>query len=216
MSRPRFSARRTRLLTGTAIVGIAVSALLEVTVQLLPPHYSALRQPESDLAVGPYGALEDLSFLVRAAATFAIVLALAGRMPQTGARAGRVLMGLSALGKAVIAFAVTDLTPRPTTLHGAVHAVAALASFSCGGIGAWLTARAMTRESRPRRPGLLVGLASANLGLSLLAVGTVTVSERIGVWGLLERLCTISFLGWLLVVAFEMRRGAGQSVRLAS
>jgi hypothetical protein len=181
----------------------------------LPPHYSAVRQPESDLAVGPYGALEDLSFLVRAAATFAIVLALGGRMPQTRARAGRLPIGLSALGKAVIAFAVTDLTPRPTTPHGVVHAVAALASFSCGAIGAWLTARAMAREGRPRRPGLLVGLASANLGLSLLVLGTVAVSEPFGVWGLLERLCTTSFLGWLLLVAFELRRAQGQSVRLA-
>jgi hypothetical protein len=51
--------------------------------------------------------------------------------------------------------------------------------------------------------------------LSSIVVGTVTVAEPSGVWGLLDRLCTTSFLGWLLLVAFELRRGQGQSVRLA-
>jgi hypothetical membrane protein len=37
------------------IVGIAVYVVLNVIAQLLPPHYSPLRQAMSDLAVGPYG-----------------------------------------------------------------------------------------------------------------------------------------------------------------
>ena len=48
---------RLHLLLGTVMVCIVLSVLLEVIVQLLPPHYNPLSQSESDLAVGPYGFL---------------------------------------------------------------------------------------------------------------------------------------------------------------
>jgi len=40
------------------IVGIVFYVILDVIAQLLPPHYSAHSQAESDLAVGPYGLVE--------------------------------------------------------------------------------------------------------------------------------------------------------------
>ena len=41
---------RTRPLLGTVLVGTPIAVLLEVMAQALPPHYSALRQSESDLS----------------------------------------------------------------------------------------------------------------------------------------------------------------------
>ena len=63
----------TQLLLGTVLVGTLIAVLIEVIVQGLPPHYSPVSQPESDLAVGPYGFLEAISFFMRGALTLVFI-----------------------------------------------------------------------------------------------------------------------------------------------
>ncbi|HEX3641305.1 MAG TPA: DUF998 domain-containing protein, partial [Ktedonobacteraceae bacterium] len=93
------------LLFGTVIVGIMLCVLLEVSVQLLPPHYNPLSQPESDLAVGPYGFLMALTFAIRGVVYLIFLVAFMSVIPKEGqSRSGLILLGVSAIGKFIIAF----------------------------------------------------------------------------------------------------------------
>jgi hypothetical membrane protein len=58
-----------------ALIGILLYIILDIIVQILPPHYS-LRQAESDLAVGPYGWIMNINFLIRGLLSAAIILAI--------------------------------------------------------------------------------------------------------------------------------------------
>jgi hypothetical membrane protein len=193
-------------LLGMVMGAIVLSVLLEVMVQLLPPHYSAISQAESDLAVGPYGLLMDINFAIRGVLILLFVGALMSIVPkERQSRGGLILMGISAVGKLVIAFAVTDLTSPPQTLHGMIHAIAALVSFFCGGLGELLLAHALghKRNGHPS-PRALVGLAIVGFICSVIVMLTIAASSRIGVWGLLERINTVLFLGWMFLVSLGL------------
>jgi hypothetical membrane protein len=76
------------------IAGIFLYAMLDIVAQLLPPHYSPIHQAESDLAVGPYGIIMRLNFLVRAALSLLVVSALAPALRQARPRWGLVLFSI--------------------------------------------------------------------------------------------------------------------------
>lgn len=204
-------ARRTssvHVLLGIVIGGIALAILLELIAQFLPPYYNPVSQSESDLAVGPYGFLEAFNFFLRGVVYLIFIVAFVRIVPRHAqSRSGLILLGLAAVGKIVIAFFATDLTPRPETLHGTIHAIAALLSFLLGAIAQLLLARGLRRDPNMRpRPRGLVGLATLTLLWSLLVIGTVAVSAQIGVWGLLERVLTGLFFLWILIVAVGLWR----------
>jgi hypothetical protein len=111
------------LLLGAVIVGIMLVVVLEVIVQLLPPHYNLISQSESDLAVGPYGFLMALDFIIGGVLLLLFIVAFRRVIPKQGqSRSGLILLGVAAMCKLIIAFAATDLTPRPGTIHGTIHA----------------------------------------------------------------------------------------------
>ena len=56
----------TQFLFGTVMVGIILAVIIEVIVQLLPPHYNPISQSESGLTIGPYGFLIGIDFVLRA------------------------------------------------------------------------------------------------------------------------------------------------------
>src|SRR5260370_77096 len=120
--------------------------LLEGLVQLLPPHYNPLSQSESDLAVGPYGVLMALGFAIGGVLLFLFIAGFVRVIPKEAqSRSGLILLGIAAIGKLIIAFAATALTARPHTIHGTIHALAAVASFFCGAF----VIRLLTRALRP-------------------------------------------------------------------
>jgi len=188
------------------IVAIVLSVGLEVIVQLLPPYYNAISQPESDLAIGPYGFLMDINFALRGILYFIFLVAFMSVIPKEGqSRSGLILLGISAIGKLIIAFAVTDLTSPPHTIHGIIHTLAALISFFCGALGLLLLSRSLCHVSNVLpSPSFLVGLASVTLVWSVVVVVTVVVSAQIGVWGLLERIYTGLFSLWIFIVALGL------------
>jgi hypothetical protein len=199
---------RLHLLLGAVMVGILLSVLLEVIVQLLPPHYNPLSQSESDLAVGPYGFLMALNFVLRGVLSLMFIVAFLRAIPKEGqSRSGLILLGVAAIGKILLAFAATDLTARPETIHGTIHAIAALASFFCGSLGILLLSRSL-RHVPHVRPSqrFLVGLASVTLAWSVIVILTIVVSSRIGVWGLLERILTALSLLWVFLVSLGLWR----------
>ncbi len=91
-------ASRLHLLFGAVIVGIVLVVLLEVHVQLLPPHYSPLSQSESDLAVGPYGFLMALGFAVGGMLLLLFIAGFVRAVPKEAqSRGGLILLGIAAI-----------------------------------------------------------------------------------------------------------------------
>ena len=201
-------ASRLHLLFGTVIVGIVLAVLLEVIVQLLPPHYSPLSQSQSDLAVGPYGFLMALGFAIEGLLLLVFITGFVRAVPKEAqSRSGLILLGVAAFCKLIIAFAQTDLTARPHTIHGAIHALAAVVSYFCGALGLLLLSLALRRDAQMRpSPRFLIGWASVTLIWTVIVIGTLAVASQIGVWGLFERMATALYLLWVLIVTLGLWR----------
>ena len=195
-------------LADLTIAGIALYVLLDVVAQLLPPHYSALRQAESDLAVGPYGALMTFNFVLRGLLSLALVAALWRTLDHSRrAISGLVLISVWGLASALLALFPTDVpgSARVST-HGAVHLALALLAFVAVAAGELLLSLMLTAptwSSGPRVWARTVAGAGACCLLLLLAGCPLHQFT-----GLRERLFLGAALFWMLLVAFDLRHAA--------
>ena len=197
-----------------AIFGVGLYVVLDVIAQLLPPHYSPVTQPESDLAVGKYGYIMTVNFLIRGLLSLEFLLALSGtaRLVSGGLspyKSGMYLLGAWAVGAFVLAAFPTDVPPTPVSWHGAIHLLAAVIAFLGGGIGAVVVSIRMGKSAElegVRRIALPLGaLAFALCMVELFASG---FSPRLAAdyGGLVERLFLGSVLLWMAVVSALMLR----------
>lgn len=195
----------------SASVAAVASVVLEIVTQLLPPHYSALAEPESNLAVGPYGFLQATAFFLRGAATLLVVHAAKHILapPPGRARLGAHLLEAAGFAKLALALAPTDIAPRPETLHGFVHLVAALVAFGAGATGQLVIAYGLRQrcEDGPITR-LLVRLGWALIVLGCIVLGTLPVASRVGFWGALERMQTALSITWFLLSVIPLWRHA--------
>lgn len=199
------NSRIRRAFATVAMALVLLYVLIDVVLQLLPPHYSVVSDAESDLAVGPFGWAMNLNFLARAVMSACVVVAVELTAPRSRLRkAGSVLLALAGLCSAALVFFAADvnhagefgMTPRTTV--GLVHVV-----FATSGFLAVLVSMALLTRwiGRPRlvRVFFLVALA----GLGLLAVSLITLPQ---VAGLTERFCLLGILGWTFAVCLTLRR----------
>lgn len=205
------AARSTRVLATVAVVGSVLYVLVDVVLQLLPPHYSVL-EAESNLAVGPYGWIMNLNFLARGVVTLAIVAALARFGPRTPLqRAGLALLLVAGACSAALAFLPTDIPPAdapglaPSTALGTAHLAVAVVGFvtALAGFGLltlWLRGSDRLRAAYPAA-AILTGIALA--GLAWLAVAATLTP---GLIGLPERVCLAGVLGWVIALGAVIRR----------
>ena len=203
-------------LSTLTIVGIVAYVALVVTAQLLPPHYNAVRTAESDLAVGPYGWLMTVAFVLRGVLSLSLVAALVlATRRGLRLRAGLVLLGLWGAAAFLLAAFPTDLPGDPRTVHGAVHAAVALVAFLAVAIGELLVSRRLARVERWRSFGRSTGrLAVATLVvcvLALVALGAAAASDSgpAAIAGLAERAFLAMALLWMLLVAARLRTERG-------
>ena len=196
---------------------VAVYAALDVVAQMLPPHYSAITQPESDLAVGPYGGIMTLNFVVRGALSLLFLWAFGRTVASAGGswrqyRGGTISLAVWAVGAFVLAAFPTDVPSTPISGHGAVHLVAAIVAFLGGAIGVYWLSRgfAQTPILRPVQ-GWATALGVLSLVLVVLELTgglfVPRISDRIG--GLLERIFLASVLLWIALVALYLLRASG-------
>lgn len=189
------------------IVGIILYVIIDVIAQVLPPHYSAIRQPESDLAVGPYGWLMTINFLIRGLLSFALIAGLVkGTTAAARSRAGLILLGIWAAGTLLLALFPTDLAGERVTRHGAIHLLVAVIAFLCAAVGEIMISRRFAADAAWRsfsRPALT--LAVLTLIACLLTLGGGIIPGLKHVPGLTERLFLGLALLWMLVVALRLR-----------
>ncbi|MCY0903847.1 DUF998 domain-containing protein [Arthrobacter sp. H14-L1] len=203
---------------------------VDVLLQRLPPHYSAIRDAESNLAVGPYGWVMNLNFLGRAVTTFAVARAVLGTGPASRRRTtGATLLGIGGVSSGVLAFFPTDILtdipgPLPSadaagtdaagasvavqaataTPGGMVHLIVAGAGFVSALAGICLLTQWL-RSYPPLRPISRAATGFAAVG----AVGLVSLglSSRLfpRFLGLAERVALAGILGWAFSVSAGIR-----------
>lgn len=198
----------TALYARLAIVGIALYVVLDVIAQALPPHYSPIRQAESDLAVGPYGWVMAINFVVRGLLSFALLIALARSMPRSaGSRLGLVLLGIWAAGSALLAAFPTDVVAGVHTAHGKLHLLLALIAFISVAAGEVVLSRSFTeRLADIRGPATTLAVLTA---LSLLLLFAPILSRD---GGLKERIFLGLALLWMLLVAYWVQSERNERV----
>jgi len=192
---------------GITVIGIAIYIVLDVVAQLLPPHYSPIRQAESDLGVGPYGWVMDVNFVVRGVLSLAFVYGLLRMWPKTTGvpKLSLVLIGAWGIGAFVLAVSPADVS-GPATLHGTIHLVTAFLAFlfvTVGVLGVSYSMPAVIpwQSVRPyaRAIAIFTGIA-----LVLLLAGTSIPRVEQNLFGLLERVFLGLALLWMLVVSIHL------------
>jgi hypothetical membrane protein len=207
------SIRRMFWLVDAAIV---LYLVLDLVAQLLPPHYSAVSQAESDLAVGPYGWIMTLNFVNRGVLSlvFAYLFARVARSDPRGwepYRLGIAGIGVWGIGALVLAAFPTDVPATPVSSHGAVHLVVAIVAFLGGALGVYALSREFDRrEVLVRAKPIARGIGVASVLLCVVELGLPFVAPhaaaRIG--GVTERLFLGSVLAWIFYVALHLAASA--------
>ena len=207
-----------RRAASVAMVGVVVYVLVDVALQLLPPHYSPIRDAESNLAVGPFGWIMNLNFLGRAATTVAAVLALGAVGPASRPRrVGLILLLAGGACSAALAFLPTDV-PAPGQTQVATYTPVGIAHLGVAGVGFVAALAAVTVLTVWLRHGELSRACPAAVGLTgvaavgLLALGLATVIAP-DVLGLAERICLAGILGWTFTVCAFLRSRGGLADR---
>ena len=208
------STQSERLATNLAlvtVVGIVVYIVIDVIAQLLPPHYNPISQAESDLAVGPYGYLMTINFVIRGLLSFILLVGLMKGLPsRTRSSVGLLMLGIWAIGAFLLAFFPTDIAGSGhVTLHGLIHLFVAFIAFVSVAIGEFLLSLRFSVDERwqsIRTPALTIAIL-ALIALLLLFVGPSLGLKNIG--GLLERLFLGLALLWILLVALRLRSLSG-------
>lgn len=205
--------RRSRRLAALTLAGIAAYVGLDIIAQLLPPHYNPLTQPESDLAVGPYGFVMAINFVVRGLLSLALLASIqTALIPAARSRVGAVLLEIWAIGAFLLAIFPTDVGARHT-LHGLIHLIVALVAFVAAAVGALLISLRMGADPAwvRVRPALLVIAVASLVALAGLVLGVGSVASTAaggiaGLFGLIERVFLGLILLWMLVTALRLVR----------
>ena len=188
------------------ISGIVVYVVIDVIAQLLPPHYNAITQPESDLAIGPYGFLMTINFAIRGLLSLALLIGLTRTLSKEGrSEFGRVLLSIWTVGAFLLALFPTDLAGQKPTLHGLIHLLVAFIAFVSVAIGELLLSLRFAADERwqtVRNPTVTIAFVTL-IALFLLFFGIFAGLNGIG--GLLERVFLGLSLLWILVVALHLR-----------
>ncbi len=196
------------------LVLVVLYVVLDAIAQVLPPHYSPIRQAESDLAVGPYGFIMTANFVNRGLLSLLFLFALARTLAAEGVsprefRAGTVALGIWAVGAFLLAAFPTDVPSTPVSWHGAIHLVVAIIAFIGGGVGTYLLARRFHRSAvlRPAA-GWATALGALSIVLLVAELGAGFAVPRLAarVGGLTERLFLGSVLLWIFLVAAYLAR----------
>lgn len=191
-----------------AMAGVALYILVDVVLQLLPPHYSVISDAESNLAVGPFGWIMNVNFCGRALTTLCAIAAINRVGPASALRGvGVALMFVGGLCSAVLAFFPADVEAGSTgsaTVLGTVHLYVAAVGFLAALAGILVLTGWIRLEPSLAKvfPAALACAVVAALGLASLGMTTLSWPFLLG---LAERICLVGILGWVMVVCASIR-----------
>jgi hypothetical membrane protein len=203
----RHDDRMTRRLAWAGVAGVAVYVVIDVALAFLRPDYSLLHNAESDYGVGPWSWLMDVNFLLRCAATLAVVAAMARGMARPPAlRAALALLMVWAVASGLLAFFPDDPAGTPATPSGRIHLLIALIAFLAVAAGTLMASIAMHDDPSWRSLSVPLMVISGLAILVLLLLGRHGFAARSD-GGLLERIFLALELLWLLLVGLRLAGG---------
>jgi hypothetical protein len=181
------------------IIGIIIYIVLDVIVQSLPPYYNPITQAESFLAVGPYGYIMMVNFLVRGFLSLSFILGLifTFKTRKSSYSIGLILLGVWSFGAIILAFFPADL-PTHVTVHGTIHLITALLAFIGGGLGILILSLGMRSDNQ------FLDIIKYLLPLSIFSVISMVLSFVLltsPLFGLIERIFIGTVLLWMLIVS---------------
>ncbi len=181
------------------IIGIVLYLVLDIIAQLLPPHYSFITQAESDLAVGPYGYVMAVNFLIRGlfSLSFIIGLIIIFSSVKSRYRAGLILFGIWSIGAFILAFFPADITP-PSTLHGMIHGITAIAIFLGSSLGILILSIRMRIDHEFKDITRYLLLLSI---FSVIILASMLLGSLVHLFGLIERIFLASIILWMLIIS---------------
>jgi hypothetical protein len=197
------------------LVGIALYIILEIIVLLLPPYYS-ISQAESDLAVGPYGIIMNIDFIIRGLLSGYLILALY-RFSRNSAFAimGIVFFAVFCVCSFLLAFFNTDVSDSLTrvqhTFHGQIHQMLTGIAFICAPIGILIISLSFQGIARFKSFGVSSLIAAVICVLSFINLGQAGFYAQNS--GIFERICVGSILFWCGLVAFNLVRRSNSTVK---
>ena len=202
-----------------AIFAVVGQLILLASAWLLPAvsEYHFVGDNISELAIGQYGFVQTLAFVISGLGVLALAYAI-HRLTAgiRGSLLGSVFIAIYGLGALVVAIFPTDRidstavartatqTPPPSNVWsqsttGWIHSITAFVAYLSVITGMLILTWTFARDARWR--SLVVGSALlAGAALALLFVQTE------GPWiGLMQRLLITAISGWLIVVAVRAR-----------
>jgi hypothetical protein len=183
------------------IIGIIIYIVLDVIVQSLPPYYNPITQAESFLAVGPYGYIMTVNFLVRGFLSLSFILGLifTFKTRKSSYNIGLILLGVWSFGAIILAFFPADVSISiPVTLHGTIHLITALLAFIGGGLGILILSLGMRSDNQ------FLDIIKYLLPLSIFSVISLVLTFVLltsPLFGLIERIFIGTVLLWMLIVS---------------
>ena len=202
-----------RPLPQLAVLAVVGQLVLLASAWLLPAisEYHLVGDNISELAIGQYGFLQTLAFVISGLGVLALAYAI-HRLTAgiRGSLLGSVFIGIYGVGALVVAIfpsdridSKADVWTQSTT--GWIHSITAFVAYLSVITGmlvlTWTFARDMHWRSLVVGSALLAGAA-----LALLFV------QSEGPWvGLMQRLTITAISGWLILVALRVRSVAAAS-----
>jgi hypothetical membrane protein len=211
------------LTTRLLIAGGAVGPLLFIIVLLIEgatrPGYSAWHHYGSNLSLGPGGWMQIANFLVCGLLTLCFAVGLR-QVFRTGRGSvwGPIL--LSVIGLALMTAGVFVADPSlgyppgthssgPQTLHGTIHGVAGLITFTSLAIASFVIARRFAGDPNWKGWALYSTVTGILVVVFFIASTTVSALDENGIFpnsptGLLQRIAIIVGWGWIALMAIRL------------
>src|SRR5829696_1349860 len=193
-----------------AIIGVADYLMIIASLHFLRPDVNPVTEPISNYGVGPYGFLLIAAELGSAVAALGLYL---GMVRPARSYVGLLFLGLYGVSKLLQGLFPLDMGAQ-ATLSGTIHSILGNLAFFGFLIAVILLSLSMGKDERWRsfrRPALVVSFA-----VVLTDVLTI-VGSNIGLYGVTQRLATVTAMLWMLLVGLRLRSMAQRAlVRQAS
>jgi hypothetical membrane protein len=195
-----------RALGKAGVVGAIFFLAVFLSLHWLNPSIDVARNYVSEYAIGPYGWIFQLSWLVHGFGNLAIAAGLFLIASSPIGKAGATLFGLAAMGVLITGTFSTDPLESARTTEGTIHAVTAFAAFPIEAMALLLLAVAFKRQ-----PSLDV-LALPTIGAAFLSIASLlwfllAIASDLGP-GLAERASFMTFMGWEILAGLCLARDA--------
>lgn len=199
-----------------AVASPIVVALIIVALHAIKPEFEPSWRFISEYAIGAYGWIMKLAFLVWSCGCFALALALRHEVKAWPGKLGVAVLFVVALALVPAGlFAQDPITAKPedATTSGQIHAIAAMIGVPGIPVAAMLISASLWRTNpawRPHRSSVMATAHATWGSFVLTGVYTIWALSRTGgfgpeLWtGWMNRLVVATYLVWQVTIACRL------------